>query len=135
MEKTLKEVNFVMESRRNEGALNPHGLKFLAVGLSARKNLCIHPDIRGTKEKDRVDAECRKRTADWVINLRESGNSNEICDYFDNFKKGGQAQNFEEGCYSLDRLRFHGEEAKVCPYYLARELVNKYLIQMLSFSI
>lgn len=57
-----------MECRTKEGALNPHGVKFLAVGLSARRNLCIHPEIRGTKEKDRVDAECRKRTAEWVIN-------------------------------------------------------------------
>ena len=68
MEKTLREINLVLECRQNEGAISPHGVKFLAVGLSARRNLCVHPQIRGTKENDRVDAECRKRTAEWVIN-------------------------------------------------------------------
>ena len=41
MEKTLREVKFVMEAREKYKS----DCKFLGVGLSARRNLCIHPEI------------------------------------------------------------------------------------------
>jgi DNA excision repair protein ERCC-2 len=43
MEKTIKELKFVIENRKKE---NPtENFNILAVGLSARKNLCIHPSV------------------------------------------------------------------------------------------
>jgi len=64
MEKTLEEVRKLLDVRR--AILNNEDRPFLAVGLSARRNLCIHPEAARFKEKDKVDAECRRRTADWV---------------------------------------------------------------------
>lgn len=62
MEKTLQEVKLVLSAREAEGA----GGEFTAVGLTSRRNLCIHPKVVEFKDKDKVDAECRKLTADWV---------------------------------------------------------------------
>ena len=48
-------------------------MKFIGVGLSARRNLCVHPDVGIFKEKNKVDAECRKRTAEWVYTKKNQG--------------------------------------------------------------
>ena len=32
------------------------------------------------------------------------------------------------GVYSLDDLREHGAETVICPYFMARKLVGKYII-------
>jgi DNA excision repair protein ERCC-2 len=74
MEKTLQEVKLVLKARKAEGIID----KFTAVGLSSRKNLCINPDVIGQKE--RVDSECRKRTAEWV----RKGEF-ETCLFYENF--------------------------------------------------
>lgn len=36
---------------------------FLALGLSARKNLCIHPEVSRGKTGKQVDAQCQSLTA------------------------------------------------------------------------
>lgn len=64
MEKTLKEVKLVLDCRKKENAKS--SVNFLAAGLSARRNLCINADIMDFKVTDKVDAECRKLTAEWV---------------------------------------------------------------------
>mmetsp|Transcript_7573 Transcript_7573/g.11358 ORF Transcript_7573/g.11358 Transcript_7573/m.11358 type:complete len:191 (-) Transcript_7573:2296-2868(-) len=38
--------------------------KFVALCLSSRKNLCIHPRV-SQEDRDKVDIECRKMTASW----------------------------------------------------------------------
>jgi len=35
---------------------------FLGIGLSSRKNLCIHPQVRHEKKGKAVDARCRDMT-------------------------------------------------------------------------
>ena len=57
MEKTIKEVQFVIKSRKKEYFNDL--LKFLVVGLSTRKNLCIHPVVSAYETRDKVDAGCR----------------------------------------------------------------------------
>jgi len=55
-------VKLVLKARELEGA----DINFKAVGLTSRRNLCIHPNVIGFKDKDKVDSECRKLTAEWV---------------------------------------------------------------------
>lgn len=45
MEKTLKELQFIMEARKKIGPKLLNKPKILSVGLSARRNLCIHPFV------------------------------------------------------------------------------------------
>jgi DNA excision repair protein ERCC-2 len=41
--------------------------QILALGLSSRKNMCIHPQVADEGSRESVDAKCRKLTASWVI--------------------------------------------------------------------
>mmetsp|Transcript_16387 Transcript_16387/g.1463 ORF Transcript_16387/g.1463 Transcript_16387/m.1463 type:complete len:117 (+) Transcript_16387:99-449(+) len=61
MEKTLEEVKEVVKAR-NKYKQN-EDFKYIASGLSARKNLCINKEVKSLEIGDKVDAECRKRTA------------------------------------------------------------------------
>jgi DNA excision repair protein ERCC-2 len=65
MEKVLEELK-VLEAHRDElfGAARPQ--KILAVGLSSRRNLCVHERVSMHAEKQQVDQECRQLTAPWV---------------------------------------------------------------------
>jgi DNA excision repair protein ERCC-2 len=124
MEKTLEEVRKLLDVRK---AVLKEDKPFLAVGLSARRNLCIHPEAPRMKEKDKVDAECRRLTADWVYQRKETGDPVESCQYFDNFRgqEDQAVSTINEGVYSLGDLRRYGGENVQCPYYLARRLVMK----------
>ena len=73
MEKTLAELKFVMDKRAKdfdeEVKLedNSHlNSPILAMCLSSRKNLCIHEKVSQFDDRERVDSECRARTASWV---------------------------------------------------------------------
>ncbi|CAD8076131.1 unnamed protein product [Paramecium primaurelia] len=116
MEKTLEEVRLVLKARKAEGLVD----NFTAVGLSSRRNLCINPDV--VNQKDRVDAECRKRTAEWV----KKGQS-ETCIFYENFEKSSKdvIANLPNDVYSLNDLRKNGAFSIQCPYFTAREMVKK----------
>jgi DNA excision repair protein ERCC-2 len=73
MEKTLAELKFVMDKRAKDfdeevkGEDNSHlNSPILAMCLSSRKNLCIHEKVSQFDDRERVDSECRARTASWV---------------------------------------------------------------------
>jgi DNA excision repair protein ERCC-2 len=40
--------------------------QILALGLSSRKNMCIHLQVAEEGSRESVDAKCRKLTASWV---------------------------------------------------------------------
>ena len=64
MEKVLEELK-VLEAHRDEldGAARPQRL--LALGLSSRRNLCVHERVSTHAERNAVDQECRQMTASW----------------------------------------------------------------------
>lgn len=51
MEKTLKEIKNLLKSRGKEDA---NAKKFLAVGLTAKKNLCVHRDSDAWRAQEKV---------------------------------------------------------------------------------
>ena len=66
MEKTLKELKLVMEARAKQPMTKKNRRKILGIGLSARRNLCVHRIAGSYQDRTRVDAECRKLTAEWI---------------------------------------------------------------------
>lgn len=61
MEKTLAELRLLFAH------LPPAASRsLLALGLSSRKNLCIHPQASAAAARDSVDTACRRLTASWV---------------------------------------------------------------------
>ena len=58
--------------------------RFLCLGLTAKKNLCVHKDIKKWRGQSNVESECKKRTAEWVRNRKDQ--DVELCEYYENFK-------------------------------------------------
>ncbi|CAI5483377.1 unnamed protein product [Closterium sp. Yama58-4] len=98
--------------------------RILALGLSSRKNLCIHPVVAGEGSRESVDAGCRKRTASWVRAAALENPDIEVCTYFDQFDRTGQEAALPPGVYTLQDLRAFGREKGWCPYFLARHMIN-----------
>ena len=64
-EKVLKKGRF-KDSAKTQAHTRPlTGNSILAIGMSARRALCIHPEVSKYTEREKVDAECYKKTARW----------------------------------------------------------------------
>ena len=103
--------------------------QILALGLSSRKNMCIHPKARRASarrapsrrgaeaslraqvadegSRENVDAGCRKLTATWVCEragaVGESGGdaSVELCDFFETYERAGADALLPPGVYTV----------------------------------
>lgn len=53
--------------------------QILALGLSSRKNMCIHPQVAEEGSRESVDAKCRKLTASWVRGCVGGGREARAC--------------------------------------------------------
>lgn len=93
--------------------------------MTSRRNLCIHPNITGNRDKDKVDAECNRMTAKWV---REMTQGPELCPYYEGFAtlSSEKLESHFQGVLSIEGLREFGAENTLCPYYLARSMISKY---------
>ena len=95
--------------------------QILAVGLSARRTLCIHPEVQSHNSREKVDSECSKLTADWA---REDPNL-PSCKYFEELAQNGQNKTIPSGIYTIPKIRQLGGTLGVCPYYLTRQLLSE----------
>jgi DNA excision repair protein ERCC-2 len=57
--------------------------EFRGLGLTSRKNLCLHPSVKREKSGNVVDARCRSLTAGFVKEKKEKGEDVEVCVYHD----------------------------------------------------
>lgn len=78
IEKALAELKALMEHRAKELG---HEEEFRALGLTSRKNLCLHPSVKREKSGTVVDARCRSLTAGFVKEKKERGEDVELCVY------------------------------------------------------
>lgn len=63
MEKTLHELKNLLQAREKEVEDEK---KLMCLGLTAKKNLCVHPDSKSWRQGERVESECRRRTAKFI---------------------------------------------------------------------
>ena len=84
MEKVLEELQGVIDYRDKSFAednpdLAKNSPRVLAIGLTTRRNLCLHPEVSSAESREEADAACRSLTAAWVRNSAmevESSTSN-----------------------------------------------------------
>ena len=95
----------------------------LAVCLSSRRNMCVHPDVIDTSDREEVDAACRSMTASWVRQRAETDSSIKTCDFFENYDRLGTDADIK-GIYNLDDLKRLGQEKGWCPYFLTRHIIS-----------
>ncbi|KAK4165097.1 DNA repair helicase rad15 [Cladorrhinum sp. PSN259] len=97
---------------------------FRALGLTSRKNLCLHPSVKREKSGSIVDARCRSLTAGFVKEKREKGEEVDTCIYHDNLDLLEPHNLVPNGVWTLDGLLRYGEEKKQCPYFTARRMMQ-----------
>lgn len=82
IEKALEEAKRVFAYRDQELKVNHPD--YLCVGLSSRRNLCIHPVVEQERDGVVVDSKCKSMTASWVRREAQSGNTEiELCQFFE----------------------------------------------------
>lgn len=78
IEKALEELKALMKFRSEKLGFVE---EFRALGLSSRKNLCLHPSVKKEKSGTIVDARCRALTAGFIKEKKERGEDVDLCEY------------------------------------------------------
>jgi hypothetical protein len=80
IEKALAELKALMKYREEQLG---HKEDFRGLGLTSRKNLCLHPSVKREKSGAIVDARCRSLTAGFVKEKKDRGEDVPVCIYHD----------------------------------------------------
>lgn len=80
IEKALAELKALMKYRAEQLG---HEEDFRGLGLTSRKNLCLHPSVKREKSGAVVDARCRSLTAGFIKEKKERGEDVDLCVYHD----------------------------------------------------
>lgn len=80
IEKALAELKALMKYRADQLGYEED---FRGLGLTSRKNLCLHPSVKREKSGSIVDARCRSLTAGFVKEKKERGEDVDLCIYHD----------------------------------------------------
>uniref|UniRef100_A0A668W444 General transcription and DNA repair factor IIH helicase subunit XPD n=1 Tax=Oreochromis aureus TaxID=47969 RepID=A0A668W444_OREAU len=117
IEKVVEELRKLMEFYTKEtGESN----NFLALALSSRKNLCIHPEVSSLRFGKEVDGKCHSLTASYIRAQHHSNPNLPVCRFYEEFDSVGRQVPLPAGIYNLDDLKAFGRRKGWCPYYLAR---------------
>lgn len=129
MEKVLEELKQLLEYYEKCG----EPFDILAVALSSRKNLCIHPGIRGNNNGKQVDGFCHKLTASFVRAKAKTDKAVDTCTFYEDFESELENMELPTGVYNLEDLKKSGEEKGWCPYFYARHLIKNAHIVVYSY--
>ncbi|KAL9644992.1 hypothetical protein ABK040_004485 [Willaertia magna] len=152
MEKVLEELRNLIEYRSKYVDAN-----IIGIGLSSRKNLCIHPkSMNLTHDGTQVDSVCRSLTAGWIRDTaketieKSGGNIKpvitnnkstiivddiELCNYYEQFIDANPTDTIlPTGVYTLRDLKLWGKKKGWCPYFLARRAIEYANIVVYSYS-
>ncbi|KAL5621235.1 hypothetical protein BROUX41_006705 [Berkeleyomyces rouxiae] len=119
IEKALAELKNLIKYRAEQLG---HEEEFRALGLTSRKNLCLHPSVKQEKSGAVVDARCRSLTASFVMEKKARGEDVDLCSYHDNLYEKDPQNLIPNGVWTFDSLLRYGEENKQCPYFTARRM-------------
>jgi DNA excision repair protein ERCC-2 len=133
MTKALKELRVIMEYRNSLYSEVP---RFLAVGISARKNMCVHPTVSRLSTADAINARCRVLTSGSGDNAATDDVDMEdklggSCSYYEKFKISSSLKN---GVYTIDDLKSIGLEEGWCPYYFSRKALQEANVVVFSYQ-
>ncbi|KAI4142772.1 MAG: hypothetical protein LQ340_007229, partial [Diploschistes diacapsis] len=120
IEKALAELKALMKYRADQlGYVED----FRGLGLTSRKNLCLHPSVKREKAGNVVDARCRSLTAGFVKEQKERGEDVDVCIYHDNLDLLEPHNLVPAGVFTIDGMLKYGEKNKQCPYFSVRRMM------------
>lgn len=125
------EHNIEMNGKGNTGSQMED---ILALGLSSRKNLCIHPDVSRERKGKVVDARCRDMTSSWACEKgRQDPGSVELCNFHEELGKMEPGQLIPQGVWTLEEVKEYAREKAICPYFAIRRMMPFVDIIIYSF--
>ncbi|KAM3446237.1 hypothetical protein MY3296_009865 [Beauveria thailandica] len=130
IEKALMELEALMKYRTEQLG---HEEDFRGLGLTSRKNLCLHPSVKREKSGSVVDARCRSLTAGFVKEKKERGENVDLCVYHDNLDLLEPHNLIPNGVWTFDGILRYGEEHKQCPYFTARRMMQYCNVVIFSY--
>ncbi|KAJ2139837.1 TFIIH/NER complex ATP-dependent 5'-3' DNA helicase subunit [Coemansia sp. RSA 788] len=130
IDKALAELKRLMEYRQRQGCADEN---FIGLGLTSRKNLCVHPQVSTERKGAIVDARCREMTASWVRQKAQTVGNIELCDFFETLQTMETSELLPSGVYTLEDLTDYGKAHKMCPYYLSRRVIPMADVIIYSF--
>ncbi|KAI0320107.1 hypothetical protein OF83DRAFT_1106621 [Amylostereum chailletii] len=135
IEKALAELKRLMDYRISVAetpAQKAREESFMGLGLTSRKNLCIHPEVSKEKKGKVVDARCRDLTSAATMNKsREEPGSVETCNFHDNLE--GMDPLIPPGVWTLADVLQYGRDHGTCPYFTVRRMLAFVDIVIYSF--
>jgi DNA excision repair protein ERCC-2 len=120
IEKALAELKALMKYRTEQLGSEE---EFRGLGLTSRKNLCLHPSVRREKDGTVVDARCRNLTAGFMKERKERGEDIELCSYHETLNDLEPHNLIPPGVFTFDNLLQYGTKHNQCPYFTARRMV------------
>ncbi|BAO39585.1 TFIIH/NER complex ATP-dependent 5'-3' DNA helicase subunit [Kluyveromyces marxianus] len=132
IEKALVELESLMEYRAKElGYVED----FRGLGLTSRKNLCLHPRVSKERKGNVVDEKCRRMTNGQARKKKEEHPELdiELCDYHENMYNYDVADYLPLGVYSFEKLIRICEEKRMCPYFTVRRMISMCNIIIYSY--
>ncbi|KAJ7285844.1 hypothetical protein C8J57DRAFT_1285976 [Mycena rebaudengoi] len=109
-------------------------LSFMGLGLTSRKNLCIHPEVAKEKKGKVVDARCRDLTNSATCEKgRADPGSVDLCDWHENLGKMEPGSLVPPGIWTLADVLQYGRDKGVCPYFTVRRMMPFVDIIIYSF--
>ncbi|CDO93345.1 unnamed protein product [Kluyveromyces dobzhanskii CBS 2104] len=132
IEKALVELESLMEYRAKElGYVED----FRGLGLTSRKNLCLHPRVSKERKGNVVDEKCRRMTNGQARKKKQENPEAdiELCDYHENMYNYDVADYLPQGVYSFEKLIRFCEEKRMCPYFTVRRMISMCNIIIYSY--
>lgn len=172
MEKALEELKIVvefrsriLEERETSGCSSGKRLgSALAIGLSARRNMCINPIVSQEPDREIVDQKCRMLTSRWTTQIREgmgivehasgtdvrmnetpqhrtaedatAGSRGCGCEFYENLQLNEGTRIVPDDVYTIQDLKRLGATADrpFCPYFASRRLVHTADVVVLNYQ-
>ncbi|KAH9966665.1 DNA repair helicase [Russula dissimulans] len=124
IEKALSELKRLVEYRISVAETEEQRTKekaFTGLGLTSRKNLCIHPEVSKEKKGKVVDARCRDLTNATVVDkARAEPGSVEVCNFHENMNDIPHENLLAPGVWTLADILQHERDNATCPYFTIR---------------
>ncbi len=144
MSKCILELKKIVQYRKDYYMKNPvtsdqssRSQDILAVCLSSRRNMCIHPNVMTEADGEAVDSKCRKMTASWVRSKAKSitaraettnddatATDNQLCSFYETWEEKGSNVVIPADVYSLDDIKILGKKNTWCPYFVTRQALQ-----------
>lgn len=123
IEKALIELENLMDYRTKELGFRED---FRGLGLTSRKNLCLHPIVSKERKGTVVDEKCRRMTNGQAKRQLENDPEAkvELCDYHENLYNLEVEDYLPKGVFSFERLIKYCEERTLCPYFIVRRMIS-----------